>query len=70
MAEEFKESEFVTFVPSGGIPVRVVRYGGTYVRIIPAGGKLVTFNSYSGTPIVVDNEKALPEEVKEQLGIY
>jgi hypothetical protein len=70
MADDFKEAEFVTFVRSGGIPVTVVRYGGTYVRVIPGGGKLVTFVSQGGTHIVVDNEKALPDEVKEWLGIY
>jgi hypothetical protein len=50
--------------------VSVVRYGGTYVRITTSGGKEVTHLRYGGTPIVVDNEKNLPDDVKEDLGIY
>jgi len=31
-------------------------------------GKPVTFVKYGGTPISVDNEAMLPEDVREELG--
>jgi hypothetical protein len=68
MPDEFFPGEFVTFVRQGGIPVSIVRYGGVYVRITRSGGKSVTFNQFGGTPITVDNERELPEEVREALG--
>ena len=68
MADEFTPGEFVTFVRQGGIPVSIVRYGGTYVRVARYGGKQVTFVSYGGTPISVDKEAELPEDIKETLG--
>ena len=69
MADEFKPGDFVTFVRQGGIPVTVVRYGGTYTRVARSGGKLVTHVRYAGTPITVDDEKQLPDDIKEDLGI-
>jgi hypothetical protein len=70
MPDEIKPGEFVTFVRQGGIPVSIVRYGGTYVRIASSGGKLVTYASYGGTPVSVDREDQLPEDIKEMLGIH
>ncbi|HEX9013565.1 MAG TPA: hypothetical protein VF813_08620 [Anaerolineaceae bacterium] len=69
MADEFNPGEFVTFTRQGGIPVSIVRYGGTFVRVARYGGKAVTFVQWGGTPITVDNERELPEEIKELLGI-
>jgi hypothetical protein len=68
MAEIFRPGEFVTFVPQRGIPVRLVRYGGTYVRVSRAGGKPVTYSKFEGEPIMVDCEAELPEELKEIMG--
>jgi hypothetical protein len=68
MAEVFQPGEYVTFVRQGGIPVMVVRYGGAYVRVTPNGGKAVTHVRWGGTPVTVDNERYLPDEVKEDIG--
>ncbi len=68
MAEEIRSGDYVTFVRQGGIPVSLVRYGGTYVRVTGSGGKPVTFVQYGGEPISVDDEKRLPEEIRELLG--
>ncbi len=69
MADEFKPGDFVTFIRQGGIPVSVQRYGGTFVRIAQIGGKQVTYVRHGGTPISVDNEKNLPPDIKEELGV-
>ena len=69
MADEFKPGEFVTFVKEGGIPVSVQHRGGTAVRIAQNGGKQVTYVRFGGTAISVDNEKNLPLDIKEELGI-
>lgn len=68
MPDVIGPNEYVTFVHQGGIPVTIVRYGGTYVRVISYGGKPVTFVRSGGTPVCVDDERMLPEEVKEDLG--
>lgn len=68
MAQELRSGEYVTFVRQGGIPVTVVRSGGTYVRVTPHGGTLVTNVRYGGIRVYVDNERELPEEVKEDIG--
>ncbi len=58
MPKQIRSGEYISFVGQGGIPVTVVRYGGLFVRVI----------SYGGTPISVDNELDLPEEIREDLG--
>jgi hypothetical protein len=67
MADQILSGEYVTFVGQGGAPVTIVRYGGTYVRVTSYGGKAVTYVRYGGTPIFIDREVDLPEEVKEEL---
>jgi hypothetical protein len=47
----------------------VARYGGIYTRIARSGGKRVTHVRYAGMPITVDDEKQLPIDIKEDLGI-
>ena len=67
MADEIHSGEYVTFVPTGGVPVTIVRYGGIYVRVISDGGTAVTYVKYGGQPIGLDSEMNLPDEIKEDL---
>jgi hypothetical protein len=68
MADQLQPGEYVTFVRQGGIPVRLVRFSSVYVRVTPSGGRLVTLDKYGGIPISVNDERLLPEEIKEQIG--
>lgn len=38
------------------------------MRITPSGGKAVTLDKSGGTPISVDDERQLPEDIKELMG--
>lgn len=67
MAEQVSSGEYVTFVPQGGIPVTIVRYGGTFVRVLFYGGKPVTYVRSGGQLVSVPTEAELPEFVKEEL---
>ena len=67
MSDTIASGEWVTFVHQGGIPVTIVRYGGTYVRVIVYGGKKVTFVHSGGIPVTVDSEARLPDEVKQEI---
>jgi hypothetical protein len=68
MADEIQSGEYITFVQDGGTPVTIVHFGGVFVRVISYGGKLVTCVQSGGTPISVDIEAELPEDVKEEIG--
>ncbi len=68
MPDNISSGEYITFVRYGGIPVTIVRHGGTFVRVTSFGGKQVTYVRNGGTPIYVDREAELPEDVKEDLG--
>jgi hypothetical protein len=68
MAEIFRPGEFIIIMPQGGIPVSLVRYGGTYVRVSHSGGKPGTFSKYEGEPITMDREVDLTEELEEIMG--
>ncbi len=68
MPDSILPNEFVTFVHYGGIPVTIVRREGIFVRVIGYGGKPVTFVHHGGIPVVVDSERLLPEEVKQDIG--
>jgi len=75
MTDVFAPGEFATFVKQGGKlnpcpSLRGAKRRGnlTFVCVLKYGGKAVTLDKYEGTPISVDREDQLPEEVKEIMG--